>query len=240
MFERFTDRGRRVIVLAQDEARLFGHDYVGTEHILLGLIHVEGEAAKVLEAQDISLKAVREIIVEIVGRGATSPPGHITFTPRAKMVLELTLREALQLGHNYVSTEHLLLGLIREGAGIGMQVLAKLGQDPDRLRQLVIQAITPAFTDTPKIMVVVHEPQGSRGPFMSIPVSAGEEFLSWYRANALEQEGSTPSEEPHPLQALYLFIVAGVEGELAVEARRLQALVVEDPPADEVDQATGS
>ena len=111
MFERFTDRARRVVVLAQEEARLLNHSYIGTEHILLGLIHEgEGVAAKALESLGISLEAVRSQVEEIIGQGGSSPSGHIPFTPRAKKVLELSLREALQLGHNYIGTEHILLG----------------------------------------------------------------------------------------------------------------------------------
>ena len=143
MFERFTDRARRVVVLAQEEARMLNHNYIGTEHILLGLIHEgEGVAAKALESMNISLQAVREQVQEIIGRGQTAPSGHIPFTPRAKKVLELSLREALQLGHNYIGTEHILLGLIREGEGVAAQVLQKLGADLNRVRQQVIQLLS--------------------------------------------------------------------------------------------------
>ncbi len=143
MFERFTDRARRVVVLAQEEARLLNHNYIGTEHILLGLIHEgEGVAAKSLESLGISLEAVRAQVEEIIGHGGNSPSGHIPFTPRAKKVLELSLREALQLGHNYIGTEHILLGLIREGEGVAAQVLVKLGADLSRVRQQVIQQLS--------------------------------------------------------------------------------------------------
>ncbi len=143
MFERFTDRARRVVVLAQEEARLLNHNYIGTEHILLGLIHEgEGVAAKGLESLGISLEAVRSQVEELIGHGASSPSGHIPFTPRAKKVLELSLREALQLGHNYIGTEHILLGLIREGEGVAAQVLVKLGADLSRVRQQVIQLLS--------------------------------------------------------------------------------------------------
>ena len=143
MFERFTDRARRVVVLAQEEARMLNHSYIGTEHILLGLIHEgEGVAAKALESMDISLAAVREKVQEDIGQGQQNPPGHIPFTPRAKKVLELSLREALQLGHNYIGTEHILLGLIREGEGVAAQVLVKLGADLNRVRQTVIQLLS--------------------------------------------------------------------------------------------------
>jgi len=143
VFERFTDRARRVVVLAQEEARLLNHNYIGTEHILLGLIHEgEGVAAKALESLGISLEAVRSQVEEIIGQGGASPSGHIPFTPRAKKVLELSLREALQLGHNYIGTEHILLGLIREGEGVAAQVLVKLGADLSRVRQQVIQLLS--------------------------------------------------------------------------------------------------
>ncbi len=143
MFERFTDRARRVVVLAQEEARLLNHNYIGTEHILLGLIHEgEGVAAKALESLSISLDAVRGQVEDIIGQGGSSPSGHIPFTPRAKKVLELSLREALQLGHNYIGTEHILLGLIREGEGVAAQVLVKLGADLSRVRQQVIQLLS--------------------------------------------------------------------------------------------------
>src|SRR5213594_2931910 len=142
MFERFTDRARRVVVLAQQEARMLDHNYIGTEHILLGLIHEgEGVAAQALTTMGIGLDAVRGQVEQIIGQGQAAPTGHIPFTPRAKKVLELSLREALQLGHNYIGTEHILLGLIREGEGVAAQVLQKLGADLNRVRQQVIQLL---------------------------------------------------------------------------------------------------
>lgn len=143
MFERFTDRARRVIVLAQEEARMLNHNYIGTEHILLGLIHEgEGVAAKALESMGISLEDVRREVEEIIGQGTQPHTGHIPFTPRAKKVLELSLREGLQMGHKYIGTEFLLLGLIREGDGVAAQVLTKLGADLPRVRQQVIQLLS--------------------------------------------------------------------------------------------------
>jgi ATP-dependent Clp protease ATP-binding subunit ClpC len=143
LFERFTDRARRVVVLAQEEARLLNHNYIGTEHILLGLIHEgEGVAARALEGLGINLESVRSQVVEIIGQGSQAPSGHIPFTPRAKKVLELSLREALQLGHNYIGTEHILLGLIREGEGVAAQVLVKLGAELTKVRQTVIQLLS--------------------------------------------------------------------------------------------------
>ncbi len=142
MFERFTDRARRVVALAQEEARMLNHNYIGTEHLLLGLIREsEGVAAKALESLGISLEAVRQQVKEIIGRGQQAPSGHIPFTPRAKKVLELSLREADGLGHNYIGTEHILLGLIREGSGVAAQVLVRLGADLNRARQQVVQLL---------------------------------------------------------------------------------------------------
>jgi ATP-dependent Clp protease ATP-binding subunit ClpC len=144
MFERFTDTARRVIVLAQDEARSLDHDYVGTEHILLALAEEgTGVGSKVLEAMRITMDSVREKVEEITGRGQVPPrKGHIPFTPAAKKVLELSLREALQLGHTYIGTEHILLGLVREGEGVAGQVLVGLGADLSRTRQLVVEILT--------------------------------------------------------------------------------------------------
>ena len=143
MFERFTDRARRVIVLAQEEARMLNHNYIGTEHILLGLIQEgEGVAAKALESMGISLEDVRGEVEAIIGHGTQPHNGHIPFTPRAKKVLELSLREGLQMGHKYIGTEFLLLGLIREGEGVAAQVLTKLGADLPRVRQQVIQLLS--------------------------------------------------------------------------------------------------
>ena len=142
MFERFTDRARRVMVLAQEEARMLNHDYIGTELLLLGLLgEAEGVAAKALESLGISLAAVRHQVEEIIGRGQHAPSGHIPFTPRAKKVLELAQREARALGHDYVGTEHILLGLIREGDGVAAQVLVNMGADLNRVRQQVVQLL---------------------------------------------------------------------------------------------------
>jgi ATP-dependent Clp protease ATP-binding subunit ClpC len=140
VFERFTDRSRRVLVLAQEEARLLNHSFIGTEHILLGLIlEREGVAAKALESLDISLEAVHHKVEETIGMAGTAPSGSPPFTPRAKKVLELALREALQLGHSYIGTEHLLLGLLSEGEGVAATVLVSLGTDLNRVRQRVMQ-----------------------------------------------------------------------------------------------------
>ena len=142
MFERFTDRARRVVVLAQEEARMLNHNYIGTEHILLGLIHEgEGVAAKALESLGISLEAVRSQVEEIIGQGGSSPSGHIPFTPRAKKVLELSLREALSIGHNHIGTEHILLGLVRENDGVAARIMLELGADAKRVREEVLAVL---------------------------------------------------------------------------------------------------
>jgi hypothetical protein len=146
MFERFTDRARRVIVLAQEEARMLDHSYIGTEHLLLGLVHEEdGAAAHALVDLGVSLDAVRERVESIVGRGQQAPSGHIPFTPRAKKVLELSLRESIQLGHQYIGTEHILLGLVREGQsdseGAAIQALTELELTPDKVRQAVVRLV---------------------------------------------------------------------------------------------------
>jgi ATP-dependent Clp protease ATP-binding subunit ClpA len=140
MLERFTDQARRVVVLAEEEARMLDHNWIGTEHILLGLLREgEGMAARVLESLGIGLQPVRQQVEEIIGQGQQLPSEQIPFTPRSKKVLELALRESLQLGHGHVGTEHILLGLIREGDGVAAQVLVRLGADPNRVRQRVIE-----------------------------------------------------------------------------------------------------
>jgi ATP-dependent Clp protease ATP-binding subunit ClpC len=150
MFELFTDRARRVVVLAQEEARMLEHGYIGTEHLLLGLIHEgEGVAAKVLEAMGIDLDAVRQQVEAIIGRGRQAPSGHIPFTPRAKRVLELSRRESDQMGLHYIGTEHILLGLVREGDGVAAQVLVKLGADLSPVRQHVIQLVRGSTVESP-------------------------------------------------------------------------------------------
>jgi Clp amino terminal domain, pathogenicity island component/UvrB/uvrC motif len=142
MFERFTDRARRVVVLAQEEARMLNHAHIGTEHLLLGLVHEgQGVAARALESLNISLSALRREVEEIIGRGEQPPSGHIPFTPQAKQVLELSLRESNQLGHSYIGTEHILLGLLREGEGVAAQVLVKMGTDLNRVRQRVVELL---------------------------------------------------------------------------------------------------
>jgi ATP-dependent Clp protease ATP-binding subunit ClpA len=149
MFERFTDRARHVVVLAQSEARLLNHDYIGTEHVLLGLIHErEGVAAQALSQLDVSLESVRSRVEEMIGRGEGAPGGHIPFTPRAKKVLELALRKALDLGHDYIGTEHILLGLVREGEGVAAQVLTGLGADRRRVRDAVVELLGAAGVST--------------------------------------------------------------------------------------------
>jgi ATP-dependent Clp protease ATP-binding subunit ClpA len=164
VFERFTNRARRVVVLAQEEARMLNHNYIGTEHLLLGLIHEgEGVAAKALESLGISLDAVRNQVEEIIGQGQSAPTGHIPFTPRAKKVLELSLREALQLGHNYIGTEHILLGLAREGEGVAAQVLVNRGAGLDAVRGAVLKLLD-LTGEVVKAEAVVPEVEPARWP----------------------------------------------------------------------------
>jgi ATP-dependent Clp protease ATP-binding subunit ClpC len=166
MFERFTDRARRVVVLAQEEARLLNHNYIGTEHLLLGLIREdEGIAARALQRLDVSLEAVRSRVQEIIGVGASAQSGHIPFTPRAKKVLELSLREALQLGHDDIGTEHILLGLVREGEGVAAQVLVRLGVDLARVRHEVVQLLSsdaPTGGAATRAVFVLETPAAER------------------------------------------------------------------------------
>ena len=147
MFERFTDRSRQVVVLAQEEARAFKHNYIGTEHILLGLLRVEdGLAARVLAMIGVTFDAVRTQVAEIVGEGDEAARGQIPFTPRAKKVLELSLREALAVGHNYIGTEHILLGLVRENDGVAARIMLGLGADSQRVRDEVLAVLGPIGT----------------------------------------------------------------------------------------------
>ena len=142
MFERFTERARQVVVFAQDEARLLRHNYIGTEHLLLGLIREEeGVAARVLDSLGIALEPVRDQVERIIGLGDEAMSGQVPFTPRAKKVLELALREALALGHNYIGTEHVLLGIVREGEGVANRILVDLGADAEKLRNEVVRLI---------------------------------------------------------------------------------------------------
>ena len=164
MFERFTERARRVVVFAQEEARELNHSYIGTEHLLLGLMRdADSVAARALQELEIRRDAVREQVTEIIGRGKTSPSGHIPFTPRAKKVLELSLREALQLNHNYIGTEHILLGLVREGEGVAAQVLIKLGGSLSRVRDKVIELAPPGTGEGPELSGQLRR-SAMRGP----------------------------------------------------------------------------
>ena len=178
-------------MLAQEEARLLNHSYIGTEHILLGLIHEgEGVAAKASSRSGISLEAVRSQVEEIIGQGGSSPVGHIPFTPRAKKVLELSLREALQLGHNYIGTEHILLGLIREGEGVAAQVLVKLGADSQRVRQQVIQLLSgtrpPVSGEEQRSRPQAAAGSGRRRARAAMTTSANSQMLDQFGRNLTE------------------------------------------------------
>ena len=188
MFERFTDRARRVVVLAQEEARLLNHNYIGTEHILLGLIHEgDGIAAQALLSLGVTQEAVRDQVVEIIGQGQQAPSGHIPFTPRAKKVLELSLREALQLGHNYIGTEHILLGLIREGEGVATQVLQNLKADLPKVRQTVIQLLSGAQSEERS------SAQPASGSSSARETGGGSTILDQFGRNLTQLAASTSS-----------------------------------------------
>ena len=178
MFERFTDRARRVVVFAQDEARGLNHNWIGTEHLLLAVIREgHGVGAKALESMQISLDAARQQVESIIGRGQNPVgDGHIPFTPRAKKVLELSLREALQLGHNYIGTEHILLGLIREGDGVAAQVLVSLGCDLNRARQQVIQLLH-GYPGKQPTLLTIGEELGDRLASMAARLAVIERVL---------------------------------------------------------------
>jgi ATP-dependent Clp protease ATP-binding subunit ClpA len=205
MFERFTERARKVVMLAQDEARHFNHDFIGTEHILLGLVKEEGAAARTLASLGVTLDAVRKQVVEIVGYGEPSPSSQAPFTPRSKHVLELALREALQLGHNYVGTEHLLLGLVRQNDGVAARILSNLGLDADGVRRALI---TMFGRDA------VHSSYANAKPRLAPtePRSLAPRTQGSSQGYGQEQEATTVSNMPQPRSY--------VLGPLAVHVRR--------------------
>ncbi|HEY1279099.1 MAG TPA: Clp protease N-terminal domain-containing protein [Acidimicrobiales bacterium] len=214
MFERFTARARNAVVLAQEEARRLDHNYIGTEHVLLGLLREpEGVAGRALRRLGISLEAVRSSIEQIIGRGGERPPeGHIPFTPRAKKVLELSLREALQLGHNYIGTEHILLGLIREGEGVAAQILVQRGADLERVRKMVMEELG-------RVRATADATAIERTPAADEIITAAQEI-----------SGPAPMGSHHLLEAL-----ARADDSLAAKA--LQALGVDaDTLAAKIDE----
>jgi ATP-dependent Clp protease ATP-binding subunit ClpC len=211
MFERFTDQARRVVVQAQEEARTLGHNYIGTEHILLGLLsEPDGLAARALSSLEISLDTVREQVVEIVGEGTVRPGEHIPFTPRTKKVLELSLREAQRLGDDHIGTEHILLGLVREGDGVGAQILVRQGASLDRVQAQVIATVRTAPAEELRRVSVGRMPGGA-GP--GVPgframltrldeiaerLTAIENLLAEMRNPAATAARKAPSGEPEP------------------------------------------
>jgi ATP-dependent Clp protease ATP-binding subunit ClpC len=187
MFERFTDQARRVVVQAQVEARALGHNYIGTEHILLGLLsESEGLAAQALGSLEISLDAAREQVVEIVGRGTGPPSGHIPFTPRTKKVLELSLREAQRLGDDHIGTEHVLLGLVREGDGVGAQILVRLGASLDRVTEQVLATVRTAPAEQFQQVTVGRMPGGGMPPAVTLRAVMGRMDEIATRLTAIE------------------------------------------------------
>ncbi len=171
MFERFTDQARRVVVQAQEEARTLGHNYIGTEHILLGLLgEHEGPAAQALSSLGVSLDldAAREQVVEIAGAGTGQLSGHVPFTPRTKKVLELSLREAQRLGHDHIGTEHILLGLVREGEGVGAQILERQGASLDRVQAQVLATVRAAPAEELRRVSVGRMPGGGLPPTVTL------------------------------------------------------------------------
>ena len=203
MFERFTDKARRAVVLAQEEARLLDHDHIGTEHLLLGLLREEDSVAtRALGSLGVSLERVQIDVEAIVGRGSAAPKGHIPFTPRGKKVLELALREALQLGHKYIGTEHILLGLVREGEGVAAQVLRKLDVDLDRVRQTVIELLSslvgaeePAGTVEPEVQEEPETPSRSVWSAEDFPAcpSCGAALSETLAVRAIEASAGEPA-----------------------------------------------
>ena len=185
MFERFTDQARRVVVQAQEEASTLGHDYIGTEHILLGLLgERDGLAAQALGSLEISLDATREQVVEVAGKGTGQRSGHIPFTPRTKKVLELSLREAQRLGDDHIGTEHILLGLTREGEGVGAQVLVRLGANLDRVQAQVLATVRTAPAEGLRRVSVGSMPGGGMGPGSRAVLSRLDEIAE--RLTAIE------------------------------------------------------
>jgi ATP-dependent Clp protease ATP-binding subunit ClpC len=196
-----------VVVLAQEEARMLNHNYIGTEHILLALSHEgEGVAGQALEVLDISLEAARQQVAEIIGRGQAPVRGHLPFTPRAKKVLELSFREAMQLGHNYIGTEHILLGLIREGEGVGAEVLLKLGADLGRVRQIVIQFLSGYTVEKGEELPTEGStpPPGPTCPWCSLPLEGSLAYRTLL-ADPADEEG-----DPISLFALYCKSCGGI------------------------------
>ena len=180
MFERFTDRARRVVVQAQEESRRLNHSYIGTEHLLLGVLREDdGVAAEALASLEVGLDPAREQVAEIVGRGQQAPSGHIPFTPRAKKVLELSLRQALQLGHPYIGPEHILLGVIAEGHGVAVEVLRVLGAPPERIRARVLELVPPAGEEP------AGPPEAGQSVRLALSVAQFEQLLE--RLDAIDR-----------------------------------------------------
>jgi ATP-dependent Clp protease ATP-binding subunit ClpA len=235
MFERFSNQSRRVVVLAQEEARMLNHNYIGTEHLLLGLLHEgSGTAATTLTSAGITLEAARAEVESIIGQGTQVPAGHIPFTSRAKKCLELSLREALQMGDNYIGTGHLLLGLLRTSDGVGVQILERLGADLGQLRDRVTAELAndPEAGESPDESVVVR-PSTQRDPIRRLldtidnRLSTIERHLGITPAEPAGGEGG-PAARPVGVSAEASGLAAAAEiGRLNAEVIRLKALLRE-------------
>jgi ATP-dependent Clp protease ATP-binding subunit ClpC len=223
MFERFTDRARRVVVLAQEESRLLSHNYIGTEHLLLGLLaERQGVAARALESLNVTLDAAREQVTEIIGPGQQKPHGHIPFTPRAKKILELSLREALNMGSEVIDTEHLLLGLVDEGDGVGAQILQRLGATAQTVRE----AVTRLAAAEPKAEATEAPESGTRAVASSRRVALRMDTLGEIKDLLAGIDRRLTSIERH---------FASIERHLGIAADDAGAASEEEPPAAETE-----
>jgi ATP-dependent Clp protease ATP-binding subunit ClpC len=230
MFERFTERARRVVVLAQEEARMLDHNYIGTEHILLGLIHEgDGVAARVIGLMGLTIEAARDQVEQMIGRGSAAPSGHIPFTPRAKKVLELSLREALELNKSYIGTEHILLGLIREGHGVGAQILELLAGPLSAVRETAVglAGSEPQEPDSDEPMAMATSssfslPRG-RGPERDIRMGERDARMRMMAETVVEFREAIASIRRR-LAAIERHL--GIDGEQA----KAEAAAPEDPP----------
>ena len=212
MFERFTDRARRVVVLSQEQARIMNNNYIGTEHLLLGLIAEEtGIAGELLRAKGLNAEVVRAQAVTLMGEGKDVPTGHIPFTQNAKKMLEFALRKAVNLGHNYIGTEHLLLALLGLEEIWGFKVLIKLGIDPVELRDELLEKLSQLPTTAPKVLIVALGVPADSSAAIPGEVTVG--FLEWFRDTYEGENCAAPLEETHPLLVFFNHLSKALKGE---------------------------